>query len=234
MAAFARDTMTYCRNLPNHCSLASGWTPWGTGTNVGATRRPDRRLPSRDKTGADQGDNGANHRNAAGLPATGATMVKARRNAGVRYSHQRVYSMGLATVGATLMPDDRITFSDNNKFDLQLSQSLIDQRRLADIFEHMDIHKIELKSETWQWEQTGNICIEYQQNGRPSGIAVTEAGCWVHELKREGQTLCYLMFPTERLKELARKAYRDGHHHEGGGDGGRFCNIHIPLSEILK
>jgi len=129
---------------------------------------------------------------------------------------------------------DKIRFNQDNKFDIQLSQSLIDQRRLADIFEYGDISKIELKSETWQWEQTGNICIEYRQNGKPSGIAVTEAGFWVHELKREGKTLVYLMFPIDRLKELAREAYRQGRYHEGGGDGGRFCNILIPLSWVLR
>jgi hypothetical protein len=31
----------------------------------------------------------------------------------------------------------------------------------------------------------------------------------VHELRRDGQTLCWLMFPIERLKELARTAMRD-------------------------
>ena len=135
---------------------------------------------------------------------------------------------------------DKITFNADNKFDLQLSQSLINERRLADIFEHMDIHKIELKSETWQWEQTGNICIEYARRefgdtrAMPSGIAVTEAGCWVHELKRNSKTLVYLMFPTERLKELARAAKAAGHFREFGGDGNRFSNILIPLKDILK
>jgi hypothetical protein len=127
-----------------------------------------------------------------------------------------------------------MSFNHDSKFDLQLSQSLIDQRRLADIFECGDIHKIELKSESHQWEQTGNICIEYRQNGQPSGIAVTDAGYWVHELKRDGKTLVYLMFPIDRLKELAREAYRQGRYHEGGGDGGRFCNILIPLSWVLR
>jgi len=56
----------------------------------------------------------------------------------------------------------------------------------------------------------------------------------VHELRRDGKTLCYLMFPIGRLKELARKAYSEGRFHEGGGDGGRFCNILIPLREILR
>jgi hypothetical protein len=139
-----------------------------------------------------------------------------------------------ANTGSAPPREQKITFNRDNKFDLQLSDALIAERRLADVFGNLDIHKIELKTETWQWERTGNICIEYRQNGQPSGIAVTESGCWVHELRRDGQTLCYLMFPVERLKELARRAYAEGRYHEGGGDGGRFCNVLIPLSWVLR
>jgi hypothetical protein len=124
-----------------------------------------------------------------------------------------------------------IKFNRDSKFDLQLSAALINERRLGEIFSAAKIEKLELKSESWLWERTGNICIEYRQSGRPSGIALTEADYWVHELRRDGETLVYLMFPTERLKELALTA---GRFHQGGGDGGRFCNILIPLSEILK
>jgi hypothetical protein len=127
-----------------------------------------------------------------------------------------------------------VAYNRDSKFDLQLSQSLIAERRLGEIFKAAKIETIELKTETWQWEQTGNICIEYRQNGRPSGIALTDADYWVHELRRDGQTLCYLMFPIERLKALARKAYAEGRYRESGGDGGRFCNVIIPLREILK
>jgi hypothetical protein len=128
----------------------------------------------------------------------------------------------------------KISFSRDRKFDLQLDQALIDERRLAEIFEHADIHKTELKSESYQWEQTGNICIEYRQDGHPSGIAATEAGVWVHELKRDGETLCYLMFPIERLKELARDAYKAGRHRSHAGDGGRFDVVLLRLRDILK
>lgn len=130
--------------------------------------------------------------------------------------------------------NSKITFNRDQKFDLQLSQALIAERHLADIFTAGSIEKIELKTETWQWEKTGNICIEYRQGAQPSGIAVTEADYWVHELRRDGQTLCYLMFPINRLKELARRAYAEGRFHEGGGDGGRFCNVLIPLSWVLR
>jgi hypothetical protein len=132
------------------------------------------------------------------------------------------------------MSSPKVIFNSNNKFDLQLGNALIAERRLADIFTAGRIEKIELKTETWQWERTGNICIEYRQNGQPSGIAVTEADYWVHELRRDDKTLCYLMFPIDRLKELARCAYAEGHYHDGGGDGGRFGNVLIPLSWVLK
>lgn len=128
----------------------------------------------------------------------------------------------------------KIAFNRDRKFDLQLDQALIDERRLAEVFEHADIRKIELKSESYQWEQTGNICIEYRQDGQPSGIAATEAGFWVHELKRDGETLCYLMFPAERLIKLAREAYKAGQHRSKAGDGGRFDVVLLRLRDILR
>ena len=129
------------------------------------------------------------------------------------------------------MSEQKVTYNRDGKFDIQLSKALIDERRLGEIFE---FGKIELKTETWQWEQTGNICIEYQQDGRPSGIAITEAEYWVHELRRDDKTLVYLMFPVERLKELAREHWTAGHFRMGCGDGGRFDVVLIPLAEILK
>jgi len=127
-----------------------------------------------------------------------------------------------------------VTFNHTNKFDIQLSQSLQNERRLGEIFASAKIEKIELKSETWQWEQTGNICIEYRQDGKPSGIAVTEADIWVHELKRADRTLVYLLFPIERLRELARQQYLDGNWRTNAGGGGRFDVVLIPLSEVLR
>lgn len=122
----------------------------------------------------------------------------------------------------------------DKKFDLQLSEALINERHLAEIFSEAKIEKIELKSESYLWEQTGNIAIEFQAGETPSGIATTEADMWVHELKRDGETLVYLMFPIDRLKSLCRDAYKRGEFRTGGGDGGKFGNILLKLSDILK
>lgn len=130
--------------------------------------------------------------------------------------------------------DPPVRFNYDRKFDLQLGAALIRERHLGEIFKAGLIEKVELKSESYQWGQTGNICIEYRCDGKPSGISTTEADYWVHELMRDGQTLVYLMFPIERLRTLAREHYRLGNYRLGGGDGGRFDNIVIPLRDILK
>jgi hypothetical protein len=127
--------------------------------------------------------------------------------------------------------EEKISFNRDRKFDLQLSEALLRESVLAELLGN---GRIELKSETWQWEQTGNICIEYQCDGLPSGISTTQADVWVHELRRDGATLVYLMFPVNRLKELAREHFRRGHFRTNAGDGGRFSVILIPLREILE
>jgi hypothetical protein len=126
------------------------------------------------------------------------------------------------------------SFNNNKKFDIQLSQALQAEKRLAEIFSVKKIEKIELKTETWQWEQTGNICIEYKFNGEPSGIAATQADYWVHELRRDGETLCYLMFPIERMKKVARHFHDIGSKRAKSGDGGKSEVVLIPLAEVLK
>jgi len=127
-----------------------------------------------------------------------------------------------------------VAFNRDKKFDLQLSQAMVNERRLGEIFSCATIEKIELKSETWQWEQTGNICIEYRQRGKPSGIATTSADFWIHELRRADATLVYLMFPVERLKELAREAIKAGRCRSGAGDAGLFDVALVRLRDILR
>lgn len=124
-----------------------------------------------------------------------------------------------------------VSFNRDNKFDIQLSQALADENRLADIFSNARIERIELKSESFQWERTGNIAIEFRSRGKLSGLAATEADMWVHELKRDGETLCYLMFPTDRLKQLCRDVGRVVHH---GGDDDAQSLVLVPLAEILR
>lgn len=123
------------------------------------------------------------------------------------------------------------TFNHTNKFDIQLGEAVKNEKRLAEVLENA---KIELKSETWQWEVTGNICIEYESYGKPSGIASTQADFWVHELKRDGETLMYLFLPVERLRMLCREAYKAGRIRVHAGDDKAQKVVLLRISELLS
>jgi hypothetical protein len=114
--------------------------------------------------------------------------------------------------------DDKIKFERGKKFDIQLAAALINERKLAWLFGDAKLTKVELKSESWLWERSGNIAIEYASRGKLSGISTTEADFWVHELKRDDETLCYLMFPIDRLRELVADARLAGHVRTFAGD----------------
>jgi len=138
--------------------------------------------------------------------------------------------------------DQKMVFNKDKKFDIQLSQAFINERRLGEVFASAKLErvnlsqehwKIELKSETWQWERTGNICIEYRHNGERSGLAATEADFWVHELKREDSTLVYIMIPVAHLKKLCSKYYGQGRFRHNAGDDGRSSVILIPIKELF-
>ena len=49
---------------------------------------------------------------------------------------------------------------------------------------------------------TGNICIEYQCYGRPSGITTTEADYWFHNLCINEDIFATLVFKVDNLKKI--------------------------------
>ena len=65
--------------------------------------------------------------------------------------------------------------------------------------------KIEVKSERGMWMKTGNICIEYESYGKPSGIATTEADYWFHNLCIDDHIFCTLVFEVPKLRKLMDK-----------------------------
>ena len=113
---------------------------------------------------------------------------------------------------------EKVSYNRDWKYDILIRDGTWDERRLGDYFAGGKFSTLELKSEQYLWERTGNIAIEYRWSGRPSGIASTIADMWVHELKRKGETLAYIMVPMERLKAICREAYANGRHQTGGDD----------------
>lgn len=67
---------------------------------------------------------------------------------------------------------------------------------------------------------TGNLCIEFQQSDgiggkKHSGIAISQADTWAFEYRAEH----WLLVPTERVRDLARRAVAEGRTRPTGDNG---------------
>jgi len=89
----------------------------------------------------------------------------------------------------------------------------------------------EVKTERDKWAGTGNICIEIESYGKPSGLTSTEAEMWVHNLVKDGELCCSLVFNTVKLREIMAemKPYT-----VMGGDN-RASKMHlVSIAKLLK
>jgi hypothetical protein len=79
---------------------------------------------------------------------------------------------------------------------------------------------------------SGRVVVEYEYNGRPSGIATTEAVWWAFCIDdSDGNLVSVFMVPTRRLKAMARMAYKAGMV-TCGGDRGQSKMVFIPLTVL--
>lgn len=118
------------------------------------------------------------------------------------------------------------------KFDLQLGQADVRENDLARRLAASYGSKIELKSERYIWERTGNICIEFERNGQPSGIAITTAEWWAHELvNKDEQVVMTLFLPVKFLKARCRDLWVCGRW-VWGGDGNLSKCFTLPIRTL--
>ena len=88
---------------------------------------------------------------------------------------------------------------DRKKFDLDLQYGQVREKIVADMLQDK---KIEVKSERGMWLQTGNIAIEYECYGKPSGINATNSDYWFHNLCVGDDVFATLVFETKMLKKI--------------------------------
>ena len=91
---------------------------------------------------------------------------------------------------------------DRKKFDLDLKYGQVKEKIVADMLQDK---KIEVKSERGMWLKTGNIAIEYESYGKPSGIATTESDYWFHNLCVDEKNYATLVFKTDMLKQIVEQ-----------------------------
>lgn len=91
---------------------------------------------------------------------------------------------------------------DRKKFDLDLKYGQVKEKIVADMLQDK---KIEVKSERGMWLQTGNIAIEYESYGKPSGINATTSDYWFHNLCIKDEVYATLVFKTDTLRKIVEQ-----------------------------
>ena len=116
----------------------------------------------------------------------------------------------------------------NKKFDIDLKYGQVREKQVSNIFANK---KIEIKTERDWWFKTGNIALEYECNGKPSGINATTSDYWIHILAKGKKNHCMLVFEVSRLKKIVKK-YKDTHTRMVGDRNASKCVI-LPIKKLF-
>tara|TARA_Y100001972_G_scaffold43222_1_gene53195 strand:- start:2039 stop:2461 length:423 start_codon:yes stop_codon:yes gene_type:complete len=102
---------------------------------------------------------------------------------------------------------DDLKLNDNSDFDLDLKFGKAHERKIAKLFGIKE-EQIEVKTERDWWARTGNLCIEVERRGKPTGISITKAKIWIHVLSKGNKQMLRLVFDVGILKKIVKK-YKD-------------------------
>lgn len=115
------------------------------------------------------------------------------------------------------------------RFDLNLLEGKLSESKWANILE-----TVEIKKDYKAWK-TGNIAVEYANNGNPSGIAKTEAKFVAYILVDEKQDDRIAFFvKTEILLDMCRKYIGVDGRDIKGGDNYSSSLILLPIEELVN
>ena len=118
---------------------------------------------------------------------------------------------------------------DRKKFDIDLEYGKVREKMVADMLQDK---KIEVKSERDVWQKTGNIAIEYECYGKPSGINATESDYWFHNLCIGDEIFATIVFNTESLKRII--ANLDSKRSVSGGDNNAARMYLLNLQKLFS
>lgn len=111
-------------------------------------------------------------------------------------------------------------------FDVDLLIGQAAEGKLAELLKSKGVDTpvtIEVKSDHGAWK-TGNVFVEYEYRGSPSGISTSEADYWAFEC--DGT---YYIVTSSRLQALVEAARKEGRH-TNGGDYGRSLGALVPTA----
>ena len=116
----------------------------------------------------------------------------------------------------------------NKKFDIDLKYGQMREKQVSNIFANK---KIEVKTERDWWDKTGNIALEYECNGKPSGINATTSDYWIHILAKGKKNHCMIVFEVSRLKKIVNQ-YKETHTRMVGDRNASKCVL-LPIKKIF-
>lgn len=115
-------------------------------------------------------------------------------------------------------------------FDLDLADGKKSENELRMI---LDGAKVEVKREM-AFKKTGNIAVEFEYRGKPSGIATTDANYWCFKL--DGYDT-FLLLETDRLRAICRRLFLLGRWTCGGDyNWSKFCLMKLsdlPRADVI-
>ena len=91
--------------------------------------------------------------------------------------------------------------------------------------------KIEIKTD-FIAHKTGNIAVEYQCRGKPSGIATTQADYYAYIIPRANCQDIILLMRVDKLKGLCRQYFKQGAIKKMG-DNDLSVAVLIPINELF-
>jgi len=118
-------------------------------------------------------------------------------------------------------------YCNDFRYDLKVGQ--IGEELLNSILTNK---KIEVKRDSWIYK-SGNIAIEYESRGKPSGISKSEAEYWAIIFSGGYEDEIIIIIKENRLKKICREYYKKGSV-KSMGDNNTSKAILIPIKEILK
>ena len=118
---------------------------------------------------------------------------------------------------------------DRKMFDFDLEYGKVREQLVADMLQDK---MIEVKSERDVWQKTGNIAIEYECYGKPSGINATESDYWFHNLCIGSETFATIVFDTASLKRIINNL--DSKRSVSGGDNNASRMYLLNLQKLFS
>lgn len=103
------------------------------------------------------------------------------------------------------------------------------EHEIAQIFSNK---KIEVKTD-FMAQETGNIALEYESRGKPSGISITEADFYAYCLPLANFQNIIIFMEINELKRLAREYWSKGNIKKMG-DENTSVSVLIPLNKLFE